>query len=670
MRHKETGMELRIFKEKGVDIQEDLIGVFFEDINYAADGGIYAEMIENRSFEFLDAKGDKDAYVQEFAGLYGWKAYPTDDVAELMIEENKPLNDINPHYLKVNARKDSGFTNKAYDGIYIEKNKKYRVSFFARIEQGSGALEICALKNNDKTSKEEINQSVEATEEKQILAQVTVASKEWQRYEVEFEVEKTMRHALFAVLFKENAVIDFDCVSMFPVDAVCGLFRKDLVEKLEELRPKFIRFPGGCVVEGNDLNNRYQWKQSVGDITVRKANWNRWAVHGNNEENGYHSEFCHYNQTLGLGYYEYFLLCDYLKAKPLPVVNVGLACQYQSSQLVDRQDAFYQEFIQDTLDLIEFANGDVNTKWGKVRADMGHVDPFGLELIGIGNEQWQTEKVDFFERYDDFERAIHKQYPEMKLIGSAGPTVHTPTYEDAWKYYYGKCAENNKYAYAVDEHYYMEPDWFIKNTHFYDKYDRNVKVFSGEYAAHDRQVNEPTKRNNWRCALSEAAFLTGVERNADVVILSSYAPLFARIGYVQWSPDLIWFDDVKAYGTPSFYVQKMFRDYTGTHTMRSEIANGEQEGIFHSVSMDEKENKLYIKLVNTSDEEHNVVLVSEADWHEKMKQTDIVCMNAKPMEVNSLEQPEFIAPKISKNVHLASNKVTLPANAVVIIVKY
>lgn len=651
-------MKLKISKEKGVDIQEDLIGVFFEDINYAADGGIYAEMIENRSFEFLDARGDKDAYTQEFAGLYGWNAYPDSDGVELSIKEEKTLNDINPHYLNVKANKNSGFTNKAYDGIYIESNKKYRVSFYARVAQERVALEICALKNNDNTTG--------ITEEMQILAQVEVASKEWQRYEVEFQVEKTMRHALFAVIFKEDAAIEFDCISMFPVESVCGVFRKDLVEKLEELRPKFIRFPGGCVVEGNDLNNRYQWKQSIGDITVRKANWNRWAVHGNNEENGYHSEFCHYNQTLGLGYYEYFLLCEYLHAKPLPVVNVGLACQYQSTELVDRTDSFYQEFIQDTLDLIEFANGDVNTKWGKMRAEMGHVEPFGLEMIGIGNEQWQTEKVDFFERYDDFEKAIHEKYPKMKLIGSAGPTVHTQTYEEAWKNYYEKCAGNDNYAYAIDEHYYMEPDWFIKNTHFYDGYDRNVKVFSGEYAAHDGQVHESTKRNNWRCALAEAAFLTGVERNADVVVLSSYAPLFARIGYVQWSPDLIWFDDTKAYGTPSFYVQKIFAQYTGTETLKSVMENGEECGVFHSVSRDKETDKCYIKLVNTSEQGQKVDLVFEADWKNDVLEREKVQLVANLYDTNSIESPDNVVPNVmSQNLN---EHVILPPHSVVVIV--
>lgn len=666
-------MELRISKEKGVDIQEDLIGVFFEDINYAADGGIYAEMIENRSFEFLDARGDKDAYTQEYAGMYGWNGYSDKTDIELSICKENPLNAVNPHYLHVKGNANSGFTNKAYDGLYLEEDKSYHISFYARIQQGIGKLKICALLQTNQEGTKVWQDGIVATEtikEKSVLAQIEVTSKEWKKYEINCTVDKSMRHALFAVIFEEDAIIDFDCVSMFPADAVCGVFRKDLVEKLEELRPKFIRFPGGCVVEGNDLDNRYQWKNSVGDITERKANWNRWAVHGNNKENGYHSEFSHYNQTLGLGYYEYFLLCEHLKAKPLPVVNVGLACQYQSTQLVDRKDAFYQDFIQDTLDLIEFANGDVNTKWGKLRAQMGHIESFGLEMIGIGNEQWQTEKVDFFERYDDFEKAIHKHYPKMKLIGSAGPTVHTPTYEAAWKNYYEKCAENDDYAYAVDEHYYMEPDWFIKNTHFYDKYDRKVKVFSGEYAAHDPIEKEPTKRNNWRCALSEAAFLTGVERNADVVVLSSYAPLFARIGYVQWSPDLIWFNDVKAYGTPSFYVQKIFRDYTGTQTVLSTLDNGEDAGVFHSVSVNVKEKTMYMKLVNTSQQEQEVTIKLEKCWDEILRDTDVVCMCAGLMEVNSLDAPDAILPKMKKDVSLENGKIVLLPNSVTVVIKY
>lgn len=621
-------MKLKITEQKGVTIQKDLIGIFFEDINYAADGGLYAELIENRSFEFLDARGDKDAYYQIFDGLYGWRAYPQDK-ARFEISEDMPLNTVNPHYLHVSAQAGGGFSNQAYEGLYLEAGHSYRLRFYARSRHEVKVQIIAADATNGK---------------EYYLTEVSLCSTEWKQYTVTFKAKETVRRALFAMTFAEECEADFDCISLFPEDAVCGLFRRDLAEKLKAMHPKFMRFPGGCVVEGNELTNRYQWKHTVGAEAQRKANWNRWAVHGNSEENDFTSKFCHYNQTLGLGYYEYFILCEYLGAKPLPVANVGLACQYQSTQLVERDNPKYQEFIQDVLDLIEFANGPADSKWGRVRADMGHPAPFGLEYIGIGNEQWQTEKVDFFERYDDFEKAIHEKYPQIKLIGSAGPTVHTPTYEAAWKNYYAKVPKKPDYTYAVDEHYYMEPEWFLANTHFYDAYPRTVKVFSGEYAAHDKEVTVSTKRNNWRCALSEAAFLTGVERNADVVYLASYAPLLARIGYEQWSPDLIWFDDRDSYVTPNYYVQQLYSDYTGEYTILSELSQGEENGIFQTVSA--TEDCLYIKLVNSSDKEQEVTLQLSEVWGiSQTAKMERIQIKAQPLEVNSIETPDAVKPE-------------------------
>lgn len=633
-------MELKVFSEKGVDIPKDFVGVFFEDINYGADGGIYAEMLENRSFEFVDARGDKDKYFQIFDGLYGWNAYPDRGQAALKIEVRDALNTVNPHYLAVNAKAGAGFTNKAYDGIFVENGKHYHLSFWAKTKKAQ-QLEIAAFTENEK---------------KVTLATVQVADENWKKYEVVCTPEETVRNGLFAILFEEAGEVSFDCISMFPEDAVCGVFRKDLVDKLQELQPGFIRFPGGCIVEGNELANRYQWKHTVGPIEERKANWNRWAVHGNCKENEFVSKYSHYNQTYGLGYYEYFLLCEYLGAKPLPVMNVGLACQYQSTQLVERTDLAYEEFIQDALDLIEFANGAPDTKWGALRASMGHKEPFALEMIGIGNEQWQTEQVDFFERYDDFEKAIHGKYPEMKLIGSAGPTVHTPTYEAAWKNYYEKCEKNLDYTYAVDEHYYMEPEWFLNHTHFYDDYDRRVKVFSGEYAAHDREENRENKKNNWKCALAEAAFLTGVERNADVVWLTSYAPLFARIGYVQWSPDLIWFDDKTSYATPSFYVQKMFSRCTGAYTLKSEAPEAEKNQLYHVVSYHPEEKCMYIKLVNASEKEQEITLELAEEW-EKLDNQKVFTLSGSLQDVNSIEEPEKVTPQESVGKRETSLKI-------------
>lgn len=387
-----------------------------------------------------------------------------------------------------------------------------------------------------------------------------------------------------------------------PEDAVAGVFRRDLFELLKGLHPGFLRFPGGCIIEGNTLENRYRWKESVGRPESRRNNFNRWAVHDTKQESGFHTCYSHYNQSLGLGYYEYFLLCELIGAQPLPVLNVGLACQYQSYELVEMDDPAFAEFVQDALDLVEFANGSPESKWGAVRAQMGHPAPFGMTMMGIGNEQWQTEKVDFFSRYQAFEQAIHEKYPEMRLIGSAGPDITSERYTAAWDFYKEAAPKKENFVYAVDEHYYVKPEWFYAHTDFYDEYPRNIKVFSGEYAAHPVNGMNRPDANTLGGALAEAAFLTGVERNADVVVLASYAPLFARVGYAQWSPDMIWFDDARAYGTPSYYVQKLYGENLGTVTLAmegQEKALREQE-IYANASYDEAAGEIIVKVVNHS----------------------------------------------------------------------
>jgi len=386
------------------------------------------------------------------------------------------------------------------------------------------------------------------------------------------------------------------------------------------------------------LDNRYQWKKSIGAPEERKPNWNRWSVHGNNESNDFTGEYQYYNQTLGIGYYEYFLLCEYIGAKALPVVSVGIACQFQSTQLVPSDSEDFLEYIQDALDLIEFANGTAEMGWGKVRAQMGHPDPFNLELIGIGNEQWETEKVDFFHRYTLFEEAIHKEYPEMKLIGSAGPNVTSEHYTDAWEFYYKKDKENPDFTYAVDEHYYVKPEWLYENAHFYDEYPRSVKVFAGEYASHCQNDEGRKSKNYWLAALSEAAFLTGIERNADVVVLASYAPLFARIGYSQWTPNMIWLDGEASYGTPSYYIQKMYSTQMGDYTLK---ATADTQEAYYTVSYSRNENVVIIKLVNPSENDVSVTLDMDFDVSSK---GIVYVMKGQLEDMNSIEEPCKVAP--------------------------
>lgn len=638
--------KLKISGNKGVTINEDMIGLFFEDINYGADGGLYAEMIENRSFEFLDARGTNNKYYQTYDGGYGWNPYPVNSGNAVMeYKTSNPLNTINPHYLEFTAVSGQmGFTNKAYDGICLEEGKNYKISFYAKCVDYKGNITV----------------SIRNKETGELFTQTNLAGIkdiEWKQYHAILKADQTVKNALFVMELSEIGTVDFDFISMIPEEAVKGVFRKDLLQLLADLKPGFLRFPGGCIIEGNELSNRYQWKKSVGPAEERKANWNRWAVHQNSEKNQYTSIYSHYNQTLGLGYFEYFLLCECIGAKAIPVMNVGLACQYQSDELVAIDSKEFPEYVQDAMDLIEFANGDTDTKWGNLRAAMGHPESFGLEMIGIGNEQWQTEKVDFFERYVIFEQTIHEKYPEMKLIGSAGPDVNTERYDKAWNFYNEKIKVNPNFTYAVDEHYYMKPEWFFANDHFYDNFSREIKVFSGEYAAHPSDGMNNPEANNWNGALSEAAFLTGLERNADVVALASYAPLFARIGYAQWSPDMIWFDGDTSYGTPSYYVQKMYGNNMGSHTLLSDIQTNET-GIYQVVSYDEAKEEIIIKIANANAHvvQTNIVIDEIFKVNSIGKLTKLTANNLE--DSNSITNPQKVMPK-EEMLEVVGNKFEL-----------
>ena len=595
-------MKLTINKTPAARISEDMYGLFFEDINYSLDGGLYAEMLENRNFEAVYASGCKGNYTVLPDGKYAWSVYEGNgDGSALYIYMDKPLNEVNPHYLAFQAAADgASFTNKTYDGLYLKNGLKYNVSFYAKQMIGESDVVISVKKYG------------------KVLAQASVAidgGAEWKQYKCVLEVAEDAAQADFVVSLTKKAEMAFDQFSMMPSDAVEGIFRRDLAEMLKNLSPSFLRFPGGCVIEGNTLENRYRWKESIGPVETRRFNWNRWAVHNPHGQEIPSCFYSNYGQTLGVGYYEYFLLCEYLKAKALPVLSVGLACQFMSTELVPSDSPEMEEFIQDALDLIEFANGDVDTYWGAKRAEMGHPEPFGLEYIGVGNEQWETETCDFFRRATMFEERIHEKYPEIKLIGSAGPDVITDRYTKAWEYYRTEMKKNPNCVHAVDEHYYVKPEWLYENVHFYDNYDRDVKVFAGEYACHldgYGKVNPQDERGNMNCpqanthgaALAEAAFLTGVERNADVVIMACYAPLFARLGYTQWSPDLIWFNGEKTYATPSYYVQQMYSCNRGEATLVNDW-NAEKENaenVYISTVVD-ADGSVIVKAVNVSNAE-------------------------------------------------------------------
>ncbi len=598
-------------------ITPNMVGLFFEDINFAADGGLYAEMIENRSFEAVKSKGENHNYVLREDSLYAWSSTDGREFEEnLEITFNQPVSQNNPHYLRFTAQKEGqGFANKAYDGIFLKKGMKYKVSFYAReVKYPKGDIQICITKDGKISTQTVIKfkNAKSYPQEWMDTINVTCDTLEWNYYEGEIYATENVNGGLFEIHLSDVGTVEFDLISMIPEDAVEGVFRKDIFNALAELHPAFLRFPGGCIVEGTSIIRRYQWKQTVGPLKDRKINTSLWAVQGGNAMTATELPDCHYMQSYGIGFYEYFLLCEKLSSakrvcKPLPVLNIGVACQFRSYEVVPFGSEEFQEYVLDALDLIEFANGPVTSKWGNLRAQMGHPESFNLDMIAIGNEQWESKVVDLAPRYKAFEKAIHEVYPEIKCIGTAGPFINNPLHTAAWKFYRDEMKNNKDFTYAVDEHYYVAPQWLYDNVDLYDNYPRDIKVFAGEYASHDENLS-----NSMESGIAEASMLTGMERNADIVQLASYAPLLNRMGHSQWTPDLIWFDSSKVILTPSYYVQKIFSDFSGDVTLD---LNGQEKSLREKkifISIVKDDDKTIVKLVNADENAQKITLYDEA----------------------------------------------------------
>ena len=591
-------------------IQPTMWGIFFEDINFAADGGIYAELVKNRSFEFAKP-------------LMGWKILKTDATEGLLILNRGDSNAANPRFARItrnNPDEKFGLENEGFRGMGIKKGMTYHFSLLAK------NTEAYPLKIR-----------VELVSEKgQVIGTANLAPEkgDWRRYTADFAAIGTDSKAKLDIWFEGQGSVDLDMISLFPDDTWKnrpGGLRADLVQLLADLKPGFVRFPGGCIVEGYELATRYQWKNTVGKIEDRKTMINRW-----------NTEFKHrltpdYYQSFGMGFFEYFQLAEDIGAEPLPILSCGMACQYNSAEVAPMDQL--GPYIQDALDLVEFANGAADTKWGKVRASMGHPAPFNLKMMGIGNEQWGAQ---YIERYEAFVKAIKGKYPEIKLVTGTGPSPDGKFFDFAAK-------ELKKlHAEIVDEHYYANPEWFLQNATRYDKYDRSgYKIFAGEYAAQSKSGANPDNKNNWRCALSEAAFMTGLERNADVVSICSYAPLFAHVDGWQWTPDLIWFDNLNAYGTPNYYVQKLFSNNKGTQVLpatRDKLPLTGQNGLYGSAVLDKETNEIIIKLVNTTGKMVNQTITFDGVKRIGSKAILTVLKSDYPDAVNSLEQPNQVYP--------------------------
>lgn len=626
---------MNISRKTGEQISPDMIGLFFEDINFAADGGLYAELIENRSFEAKEAFGTpSNFYAIEDCG-YAWNPVSSsENWPKLKYVTGTPVSSVNPHYMRFEATEPSqGFSNKAYDGIYLKKGEKVNVSFYARCvkykgnvvvsindEEGEIASATVALKPaipflpfSDLTVPCDIDWA-DKKEEIETLTAMDSSKRayacDWVKYETTLTLTRDAEGALFVIEAENAGLIDFDFISAIPDSAVAGVFRKDLFEALKAINPGFIRFPGGCIVEGLSLENRYYWKQTVGENINRKYIPNLWSFDDDRSKGpDAQRPDSHYGQSYGIGFYEFFLLCELLGAKALPVLSMGVACQFRSTELTELDSEEFNAYVQDAIDLIEFANGPIDSKWGSLRAKMGHPESFNLEMLAVGNEQWETKTLQLFDRADRFEKAIHAVYPGFKLLGTAGPAVDMPTNNQCWEYYRNGKKNNDDFVYAVDEHYYKSPQWMFDNIELYDNYPRDIAVFAGEYAAHTS-----TRGNNMESALAEASFMTGLEKNAGVVKLASYAPLFNRIGHGQWKPDMIWFDADTVYKTPNYYVQYLFANNLGDHTLElsEEMLALRKSGIYMSLS-ECKDGKIILKAVNNNSEDCTLALELEGE---------------------------------------------------------
>lgn len=601
-------------KKLGAEIQPTMYGLFFEDINYGADGGLYAELVKNRSFEFPQ-------------NLMGWKTF-----GHVTLKDDGPF-ERNPHYVRLaypgHDHKRTGLENEGFFGIGVKAGEEYRFSVWARLPEGA---------SSEKIRIEMVKPNTNAERHAFASEELTIDSKEWKKYQVILKPTQTEDKSTLRIFLASKGTIDLEHVSLFPVDTWKGHengLRKDLAQALYDIKPGVFRFPGGCIVEGTDLNTRYDWKKTVGTVENRPLNENRWHY------TFQHRFFPDYYQSYGMGFYEFFLLSEEIGSEPLPVLSCGLACQFQNSDPHAHVAVCdLDSYIQDALDLIEFANGAVTTKWGKVRADMGHPAPFNLKFIGIGNEQWGSE---YPERLEPFMKAIRKAHPEIKIIGSSGPDSEGKQFEYLWP------EMKRLKADLVDEHFYRPESWFLSQGARYDNYDRKgPKVFAGEYACHGKGK----KWNHFNASLLEAAFMTGLERNADIVHMATYAPLFAHVEGWQWRPDMIWFDNLKSVRSVSYYVQQLYAHNKGTNvvplTMNNKPVTGAegQKGLFASAVWDKDSQSYIVKVVNTSDEAQPLSLTF-AGMKKKEVLSKGVCIKLQstdPDKDNTLDNPQAIVP--------------------------
>jgi alpha-L-arabinofuranosidase len=628
---------------EGKPISPDLIGIFFEDLNYAADGGLYAELVQNRSFEYSPTEQSG------WHPLSFWEVQKRGDgEGSINVAEMRPIHKNNPHYVLLTVVKPGdgvGIANNGFDGIPIEAGETYEASFWAYQafmnemwgpdNKVDGKPMPMTIRLESKTGEVLAEESLE------------VVGRQWQQLKATLRPSQTANDARLVLLAHKKGGVVFDMVSLFPTKTFRNRpngLRRDLAQAIADLKPKFVRFPGGCLVHGGGIHRYYDWKETVGPVEQRRARRNSW---------GYH-------QTRGLGYFEYFQFCEDIGAMPLPVVSAGVTCQHAGSSPGQGQEGLpmneMEAYIEDVLDLIEWANGPADSEWGKVRAAAGHPEPFGLKYLGVGNEDAITPL--FKERFRMIEERLKETHPEIVVIGTVGPFAAGEDYDRGWEF-----ARELKLK-MVDEHFYVPPDWFWNNLNRYDSYPRGAtQVYVGEYAAHDRD----RRRNSLRSAIAEAAGLTSFERNGDVVQFASYAPLLARRNHTQWHPDLIYFDGTKVFLTPNYYVQQLFGRNTGATYLPTEVeASPDIASVAASAVRDSKSGDTIIKVVNGSDESIQTQLQIKGIGEKKVNAIRSVLTGPTADSFNEDNSQPAIAPVIDAITMNENFDYSAPANSLTV----
>jgi alpha-L-arabinofuranosidase len=629
--------------ESGKPISADLFGIFFEDLNYAADGGLCGELIQNRSFEYSPTEQSS------WNPLSFWELQKRGGAADgsLSVSAMRPVHENNPHYAILTVRTPGdgvGMANSGFGGIPLKADEIYLASFWA-YQPYMGIM----WGRGDNSKPMPVTLRLE-TQDRRVLAEETleIKGREWRKATVKLKPTRTVNDARLVLLAHEQGALCLDMISLFPEKTFRNRpngLRADLAQTIADLKPKFMRFPGGCLVHAGSVRRYYDWRDSVGPVEQRRA--------GPNYAWGYH-------QTLGLGYFEYFQFCEDIGAKPLPVVAAGVCCQHAGHSPGRGQEGLPLDempaYIQDILDLIEWANGPATSKWGAKRAAAGHPEPFGLKHLGVGNEDEITPA--FKERFKMIYDAVKAKHPDMVVIGTTGPFASGRDYDEGWKF-----ARELKLA-MVDEHYYVAPQWFWDNLQRYDTYDRDsAKVYVGEYAAHDRDK----RRSTLRSAIAEAASMTAFERNGDVVQFASYAPLLARRNHTQWHPDLIYFTGTDIFPTANYYVQQLFGQNSGDSYLTTTIDSAPTPPkLAASTIRDSKSGDMVLKIVNGAENATALQVELAGIPESEFQAARTVLTGASADVINEDGQPPAVKPVSSEITLKTSFAYEAPANSLTV----